>query len=80
MNINIFLKKKKKKKKKKFKYRYLNLDTDGNGMISRSEISKFCSGVYSEIFLDRVFEEFPTYNDEMVIYKQNKIIISIFNN
>jgi len=49
-------------------------------MISRSEISKFCSGVYSEIFLDRVFEEFPTYNDEMVIYKQNKIIISIFNN
>jgi len=44
---------------------YLNLDTDGNGMISRSELSKFCSGVYSEIFLDRVFEEFPTYNDEL---------------
>ncbi|ORX61127.1 Serine/threonine-protein phosphatase 2A regulatory subunit B [Piromyces finnis] len=44
---------------------YLNLDTDGNGMISRSELSNFCSGVYSDIFLDRVFEEFPTYNNEM---------------
>lgn len=44
---------------------YLNLDVDGNGMISRSELSNFCSGVYSDIFLDRVFEEFPTYNNEM---------------
>jgi len=44
---------------------YLNLDTDGNGMLSRSELSNFCSGVYSEVFLDRVFEEFPTYNNEM---------------
>jgi len=44
---------------------YLNLDADGNGMISRQELSNFCSGVYSEIFLDRVFEEFPTYNNEM---------------
>lgn len=44
---------------------YLNLDVDGNGMISRSELSNFCSGVYSDIFLDRVFEQFPTYNNEM---------------
>jgi len=44
---------------------YLNLDVDGNGMISRSELSNFSSGVYSDIFLDRVFEEFPTYNNEM---------------
>ena len=51
----------------------MNLDVDGNGMISRSELSNFCSGVYSDIFLDRVFEQFPTYNNEMVyinIYNQ----------
>ncbi|KAJ3016745.1 UNVERIFIED_CONTAM: hypothetical protein HDU68_012040 [Siphonaria sp. JEL0065] len=37
---------------------YLSLDVDQNGMISRDEMSKFNSGTLTDIYLDRLFDDF----------------------
>ncbi|KXS11017.1 hypothetical protein M427DRAFT_73347 [Gonapodya prolifera JEL478] len=44
---------------------YLSLDADHNGMLSRAEMGRYSNGTLSDAFLDRVFQEFQTYNGEM---------------
>merc|ERR1712061_678832 len=42
---------------------YLELDVDQNGMLSKNELSRFGSGMLTDVFIDRVFEEYQTYRD-----------------
>jgi len=42
---------------------YLELDVDQNGMLNKKELSRFGSGVLTDVFIDRVFEEYQTYLD-----------------
>lgn len=42
---------------------YLFLDVDQNGMLSKTELSRFGSGMLTDVFVDRVFEEYQTYRD-----------------
>eukprot|EP00929_Paragymnodinium_shiwhaense_P113874 TRINITY_DN82168_c0_g1_i1.p1 TRINITY_DN82168_c0_g1~~TRINITY_DN82168_c0_g1_i1.p1 ORF type:complete len:475 (+),score=139.99 TRINITY_DN82168_c0_g1_i1:139-1563(+) len=42
---------------------YLELDADQNGMLSKNELARFGSGMLSDVFIDRVFEEIQTYRD-----------------
>jgi len=42
---------------------YLFLDVDQNGMLSRNELSRYGSGMLTDVFIDRVFEEYQTYRD-----------------
>lgn len=42
---------------------YLFLDVDQNGMLSRNELGRFGSGMLTDVFIDRVFEEYQTYRD-----------------
>eukprot|EP00930_Biecheleria_cincta_P014723 TRINITY_DN12540_c0_g1_i4.p1 TRINITY_DN12540_c0_g1~~TRINITY_DN12540_c0_g1_i4.p1 ORF type:complete len:478 (-),score=98.37 TRINITY_DN12540_c0_g1_i4:356-1789(-) len=42
---------------------YLYLDADQNGMLSKNELSRYGSGMLTDIFIDRVFEEYQTYRD-----------------
>ncbi|CAD8060591.1 unnamed protein product [Paramecium primaurelia] len=44
--------------------RYLKLDNDHNGLLSKSELSKYSWGL-TDIFIDRVFEEYQTFEGEM---------------
>ena len=44
--------------------RYLKLDLDHNGLLSKQELSKYSWGL-TEIFIDRVFEEYQTFEGEM---------------
>jgi serine/threonine-protein phosphatase 2A regulatory subunit B'' len=43
---------------------YLQLDNDHNGMLKKAELIKYSSGL-TEIFIDRIFEEFQTFEGEM---------------
>jgi len=42
---------------------YLELDVDQNGMLSKSELHRFGSGMLTDVFIDRVFDEIQTYRD-----------------
>lgn len=42
---------------------YLELDSDQNGMLSKAELKQYGSGMLTEVFIDRVFEEYQTYRD-----------------
>jgi len=42
---------------------YLELDVDQNGMLSKQELNKFGHGMLTDVFIDRVFEEYQTYRD-----------------
>mmetsp|Transcript_106224 Transcript_106224/g.194994 ORF Transcript_106224/g.194994 Transcript_106224/m.194994 type:complete len:475 (-) Transcript_106224:203-1627(-) len=42
---------------------YLELDVDQNGMLSKNELSRFGSGMLTDVFIDRVFDEYQTYRD-----------------
>lgn len=42
---------------------YLELDVDQNGMLSKSELIRFGSGMLTDVFIDRVFDEIQTYRD-----------------
>lgn len=42
---------------------YLNLDEDQNGMLSKKELSRYGSGMLTEVFIDRVFDAIQTYRD-----------------
>lgn len=42
---------------------YLELDQDQNGMLSKNELSRYGSQMLSDVFIDRVFEEYQTYRD-----------------
>jgi serine/threonine-protein phosphatase 2A regulatory subunit B'' len=42
---------------------YLELDVDLNGMLSKNELSRFGSGMLTDVFIDRVFDEIQTYRD-----------------
>ncbi|CAH8435335.1 unnamed protein product [Schistosoma turkestanicum] len=44
---------------------YLLLDEDRNGLLTRSELSRFGNGTLTDVFLDRVFQECLTYEGEM---------------
>jgi serine/threonine-protein phosphatase 2A regulatory subunit B'' len=43
---------------------YLKLDTDHNGMLRKEELAKYSPGL-TKIFIDRVFEEYQTFEGEM---------------
>lgn len=43
---------------------YLKLDTDHNGMLKKDELARYSSGL-TNIFIDRVFEEYQTFEGEM---------------
>ena len=43
---------------------YLKLDTDKNGMLRKRELAKYSPGLTS-IFVDRIFEEYQTFEGEM---------------
>ncbi|KAI8848983.1 putative rhabdomyosarcoma antigen Mu-RMS-40.6c [Chytridium lagenaria] len=38
---------------------------DHNGMLSRKEVSKYNNGTLTDVFLDRLFQEYQTYRGEM---------------
>eukprot|EP00933_Yihiella_yeosuensis_P025063 TRINITY_DN19436_c0_g1_i1.p1 TRINITY_DN19436_c0_g1~~TRINITY_DN19436_c0_g1_i1.p1 ORF type:complete len:185 (+),score=45.83 TRINITY_DN19436_c0_g1_i1:60-614(+) len=42
---------------------YLFLDVDQNGMLSKNELTRFGNGMLTDVFIDRVFEEYQTYRD-----------------
>lgn len=42
---------------------YLELDVNQNGMLSKNELNRFGSGMLTDVFIDRVFEEYQTYRD-----------------
>lgn len=44
--------------------KYIKLDTDSNGLLSKAELAKYSWG-FSDIFIDRVFEEYQTFEGEM---------------
>ena len=43
---------------------YLKLDQDKNGMLKKHELSNFSKGL-TKIFIDRIFEEYQTFEGEM---------------
>ena len=43
---------------------YLQLDLDHNGMLKKSELARYSSGL-TDIFIDRIFEEYQTFEGEM---------------
>jgi len=43
---------------------YLKLDSDHNGMLWKEELMKYSPGLTS-IFIDRIFEEYQTFEGEM---------------
>jgi len=42
---------------------YLELDVSQNGMLSKSELKNFGQGMLTDVFIDRIFEEYQTYRD-----------------
>lgn len=42
---------------------YLELDVDQNGMLSKGELGRFGSCMLTDVFIERVFEEYQTYRD-----------------
>ncbi|XP_054262977.1 serine/threonine-protein phosphatase 2A regulatory subunit B'' subunit gamma-like isoform X1 [Macrosteles quadrilineatus] len=44
---------------------YLNLDKDHNGMISKEELAGYGTGTLTKVFLEKVFQECLTYDEEM---------------
>lgn len=44
--------------------KYLKLDIDHNGLLKKTELIKYNSGLTS-IFVDRIFEEYQTFEGEM---------------
>jgi len=43
---------------------YLKLDQDKNGMLKKSELARYHGG-FTPIFIDRIFEEYQTFEGEM---------------
>jgi serine/threonine-protein phosphatase 2A regulatory subunit B'' len=43
---------------------YLKLDQDKNGMLKKQELARYSKGMTS-IFIDRIFEEYQTFEGEM---------------
>lgn len=48
--------------------RYLELDIDHDGMLSKIELQRYGIGSFTEVFIDRVFQECHTYDGKMVKY------------
>lgn len=44
--------------------RYLKLDTDHNGLLKKTELMKYSWGL-TNVFFDRVYEEFQTFEGEI---------------
>ena len=44
--------------------KYLKLDVDHNGLLSKKELANYSWGL-TDIFIDRVFEEYQTFENEM---------------
>eukprot|EP00274_Cyanoptyche_gloeocystis_P003848 CAMPEP_0196660466 /NCGR_PEP_ID=MMETSP1086-20130531/39914_1 /TAXON_ID=77921 /ORGANISM="Cyanoptyche gloeocystis , Strain SAG4.97" /LENGTH=417 /DNA_ID=CAMNT_0041994893 /DNA_START=59 /DNA_END=1309 /DNA_ORIENTATION=- len=44
---------------------YLDLDTDHNGLLSPAELQRYGQGTLTPVFVQRVFQEYNTYNGEM---------------
>lgn len=42
---------------------YLELDHDQNGMLSKTELRQFGRGMLTDVFMDRLFQEYQTYPD-----------------
>jgi serine/threonine-protein phosphatase 2A regulatory subunit B'' len=45
---------------------YLELDVDHDGMLSKGELQRYGIGSFTEVFIDRVFQECHTYDGKMV--------------
>jgi len=45
---------------------YLNLDEDHNGMLSKKEFKGYGGGTLTNVFVDRIFQEYRMYDREMV--------------
>ena len=43
---------------------YLKLDQDKNGMLKKHELANYSKGL-TKIFIDRIFEEYQTFEGEM---------------
>ena len=43
---------------------YLRLDMDKNGMLKKGELARYSTGL-TTIFIDRIFEEYQTFEGEM---------------
>jgi serine/threonine-protein phosphatase 2A regulatory subunit B'' len=44
---------------------YLELDVDHDGMLSKTELLRYGHGSFTQVFVDRVFEECHTYDGKM---------------
>ena len=45
--------------------RYLEMDVDGNGMLSPTELKKYSGGALSQFTVERIFQEYMTYEGEL---------------
>lgn len=44
--------------------KYIKLDSDHNGLLKKTELAKYSWG-FTKVFIDRVFEEYQTFEGEM---------------
>lgn len=54
---------------------YMLLDVDKNGLLSREELMNYGGRGFTTVFVDRVFAECPTYDDEMVRARQHTLLV-----
>ncbi|KAJ3322987.1 Serine/threonine-protein phosphatase 2A regulatory subunit B'' subunit gamma [Blyttiomyces sp. JEL0837] len=47
------------------KGQFMNFDKNHDGRISRAEMGQIANGTYTDIYLDRVFQEYRTYRGEL---------------
>uniref|UniRef100_A0A0A9YNA7 Serine/threonine-protein phosphatase 2A regulatory subunit B'' subunit gamma n=1 Tax=Lygus hesperus TaxID=30085 RepID=A0A0A9YNA7_LYGHE len=58
---------------------YLYLDSDHNGMLSKQEFIRFGSGTLTTVFIDRIFQECLTYDDELDYKGYLDIVLAMEN-
>jgi hypothetical protein len=44
---------------------FARLDLDGNKLLSKKELSAFYNGALTSVWIDRIFQEYPTKKGEM---------------
>ena len=58
--------------------KYIELDTDKNGMLNKEELINYTDGL-TKIFIDRLFEEYQTYEGEMDYNNYLKFALAMEN-